>query len=120
MFVLILRDKEQRAQTDLLNVHPNEDMLDGLWEKETAGIARGWHVDDPSKHVLVQHVEEEECGEREAVNNRRYNGVAKCDDNEKGRLWEQGPPLHCARSVLDAIDGPRCASKDEQFYIVQH
>ena len=40
VLVLVLGEEEQRRQTDLLDVQPDEDVLEGLGKEESSGVAR--------------------------------------------------------------------------------
>ena len=58
---VILREEEQSAETDLLNIQPNKHMLDCLWEKQASCIGRGLLCVPVEKEVLVEKIEKEEC-----------------------------------------------------------
>lgn len=40
VLILVLREEEQRRQTYLLDVQPDEDVLEGLGEEQSSGVAR--------------------------------------------------------------------------------
>ena len=65
--LFILCEKEQRCHADLLNVQPDEDVLDRLWKEQSAGVARPRHFVHPGEEVLVQEEEQEERETGEAV-----------------------------------------------------
>lgn len=70
VLVLVLGEEEQRRQTDLLNVQPDEDVLEGLGEEQSSGVARARLLEQPQEQVLVEEVEEHECNERKTIDHR--------------------------------------------------
>lgn len=75
--IRILSQKEQRAQADLLNIQPNEDMLDCFGEEQSTRIARRRLLILPQKQILVEHVERKECGTSETVDDRGDDRVSQ-------------------------------------------
>ena len=79
--IFALREEEQGGQAKLLDIKPNKYMVNRFWEEKPAGVAGGRFIIDPSEKVFVQEIEQKEGSKREAIDDRRYDGIAKRDCN---------------------------------------
>ena len=73
--IAILSEEEQCGEAYLLNVQPNENMLECLGEEHASSVVRARLLQLPKEEVLVQHEEKEESDEGEAVDYGRDYGV---------------------------------------------
>lgn len=75
--MFITREEEQCAQTDLLDVHPNEHVLKGSGEEEPSSVIclRLFYL--VKEAIFVHLIEEEERSEGESVDDRRNDHI--CD-----------------------------------------
>ena len=77
LVIAILCKEEQGAETELLNVHSDEHMLECLREEQASCVGRGRLSVLVEELVLVEEVEKEECKARKAIDNRGDNGISK-------------------------------------------
>ena len=62
----------------MLDVHPNEDVLDGLGEEEPTRITRGRNIELVQEEELPKVEEEDKRGTRQTINDGRYDRVGDC------------------------------------------
>lgn len=88
--------EEQGAETNLLNIHAHEDVIDGLGEEPSARIGRSRLIEHPSVEVLVDDVrhEEEHCSE--AIDDGGDDHVGANNDCVDGDTWEERAPRFLA------------------------
>lgn len=75
--VRVRHEEEQGTKTELLDVHPNEHMLNRLWEEQATRIGRGRLRVLVKEEILVEEIEKEKCKACKAIDYRRDNGVSK-------------------------------------------
>lgn len=63
----VFGEEEQGCETDLLEVQPNEHLVDGLREEETACLLGTRLLILPQEEILVEEEEQYEGGTRETV-----------------------------------------------------
>ena len=119
MFI-VFGEEKQGAQAKLLNIEPNEYMVHCFREEEAAGFAGGRLIVDPGKKVFVQEVEQQEGRKRDAVDDRRYDGIAQRDYNKLSRSGKERAPFLRARRVLRFEHSARGGSKEGHFDIIHH
>ena len=110
--VLVLRQEEQRRETDLLDVHPDENVLHRLREEQSTGLSSRRLVELPEEEVLPEEVEEDKGDEGEAVDDRRDDRVrdryfSRCEYEVriKGLRW--GDSLMTTNSVVAGKSVPK-------------
>jgi hypothetical protein len=54
-------EEEQGTETELLDIHPNEQVLNRLWEEQASCVSRGRLRVLVKEEVLVEEVEKEKC-----------------------------------------------------------
>jgi hypothetical protein len=89
-------------------------------EEEPAGVAGGRLIIDPREKVFVQEVEHSEGGKREAIDDRRYDGIAERDYNQLSHCGEESTPFRCARRVLGLVHRAWGGSKESYLEIIHH
>ena len=118
--LFVLGEEEQSAQANLLHIEPNEYMVNCFREEEPAGLAGRRLIVDPSEKVFVQEVEQKEGCKREAIDDRRYDGITERDCNQLGHCGEESTPFRCARRVLDVVHRAWGGCKESYFDIIHH
>jgi hypothetical protein len=78
----VLEGEKHVAQKKLLDIKPDEHMVNCLREKEPASVARGRLIIDPSEKVFVQEVEQSEGCKRKAIDDRSYDGIRERDHSQ--------------------------------------
>jgi hypothetical protein len=116
----VLGKEKQCTQAKLLDIKPNEYMVQRFREEEAAGFAGGRLIVDPCEKVFVQEVDQEEGRKREAVDDGRYDGIAERDYNQLSRSGEDRAPLLRARSVLRHVHRARGGIKEGHFDKIDH
>ena len=116
----VLGEEKQCTQAKLLDIKPNEYMVQRFREEEAAGFARGRLIVDPGEKVFVQEVDQEEAGKREAVDDGRYDRIAERDYDQLSRYWEERAPFSRARSVLRLVHRAWGGIKEHHFGIIHH
>lgn len=96
--VLVPRKEEERRQIDLLDVQPDEDVLDGTREEQATGVARGGLAEGVDEEVLVEQVEEEEGEACKAIDEGRDDRVR--DGCESLRALEA---CHASERIRDIV-----------------
>ena len=87
LVVLVLREEEQRRETDLHNIQPYEDVLHGLREEQASSLPVRRLVEPPQELVLVELVEQEERDPREAVDDGGDDAVREGYPGVRERLY---------------------------------
>ncbi len=95
-------------------------MVHRFREEEPAGFAGARLIIDPSKKVFVQEVEQEESRTCEAVDDRRYDGIAQRDYDQLGHRREERTPFRCDRRVLGLVHRARGGIKKDHLDIIHH
>jgi hypothetical protein len=104
----------------LLDIEPNEYMVQRFREEEAAGFAGGRLIVDPGEKVFVQEVEQEESRKREAIDNGGYDGIAQRDYNQLSRIGEERAPFLRASRELRLVHRARGGIKEGRFDIIHH
>jgi hypothetical protein len=90
-------------------------MLNCFREEEPPGVTGTRLIVDPSKQVLVQEVEQKEGHKRETIDDRRYDGIPKRNDNQLCHCREESTPVRHTGRVLYLIHGTRGRTKEGVF-----
>lgn len=80
---VILREEKQRCKADLLDIHADEDVLNGLGEEEAARLTAGRLIELPQEQVFPQVIVAEEGEACQAVNNGGDDGIGECDNDDQ-------------------------------------
>jgi len=118
--MFVLREEEQGTQNKLLDIEPNKYMLKCFREEESAGLAGLGLIVDPCEKILIQEVKQKEGGKCEAIDDGRYDGIAKRDDDQLSHRREESAPIRCTGSVLDRVHRARGGSKEGNLKIIYH
>ena len=95
-------------------------MVHRFREKEAAGFARGRLIIDPGEKIFVQEVEQDEGSKRNAVDERRYDGIHESDYNKLSHSGKEGAPFLRARRVLRVVHRARGGIEEYRFDIIHH
>jgi hypothetical protein len=120
LMLIVLGEEKQGAQAELLDIKPNEYMVQRFREEEAAGFAGGRLIVDPSEKVFVQEVKQGEGRKREAVDDGRYDGISERDYNQLSRSGEERAPFLGATRVLRLVHRARGGIKEDHFHIIHH
>jgi hypothetical protein len=104
----------------LLDIKPNEYMVYCFGEEEAAGVAGGGLIIDPGEKVFVEEVEQTEGCKREAIDDRRYDGIAERDYNQLSHCGEESTPFRYADRVLGLVHRAWGGSKESYVDIIHH
>ena len=120
MITFVSGEEKQRTQAKLLDIKPDEHMVQRFGEEEAAGLAGRRLIVDPGEKVFVQEIGQEEGPKREAVDDGRYDGIAERDYNQLSRRGEECTPFLRARSVLRLVHRTRGGIEEGHFDIIHH
>ena len=79
----ILREEEQGCKTDLLDIHADKDMLNGLGEEKASLLTASRMIELTKEQVFPQVIVAEEGEACQAVNNGGDDGISERDNDDQ-------------------------------------